>query len=586
MAASRSRLIDGLTFIAVLCFVLAGVALVQQVQSLAEASGWVAHTREVLQTMDRAMLGIREAEATQRGLLLTGETMFNQAYRHAETETRQEMAVLRKLTADNPRQQANLAEMAPEVERRLDLLRANFDLHNEGRPPNVQTVDAGLASMQRLSGHMQQVRAEEERLLAERLRTTEDAKRGLQLTAIGTAVLGLLLLLGLRTVATRDRNRLIAARARGEATQQRLQAIVDGAPAMIYLKDSDGRYQLVNRAAVVRLGRTPEEVLGKTDEELFGAAVAKGLATNDAIVWRERRDCVFAEDIPFEGRQRHFRADKFLLPSRDGQPDGLLCGISTDITDLLDAQGAVRHANEVLEERVQSRTNDLADANAELQAFAHTVAHDLRAPLRNIQGFAEALREDEAEHLSAEGQLYASRISLGVARMDQLITDLLEYSRLGRARVQAQPVQLASAVEQVLAQLAGEIASAHASVRVDQDLPAVLAHPSTLVQVLANLVGNAVKFVAPGRQPEVHVHAQVQGGRVRLLVDDNGIGIAPQHRERVFQVFERLHGQEKFPGTGIGLAIVRRGIERMGGTVAIENSPAGGTRFVLDLPVC
>jgi signal transduction histidine kinase len=132
--------------------------------------------------------------------------------------------------------------------------------------------------------------------------------------------------------------------------------------------------------------------------------------------------------------------------------------------------------------------------------------------------------------------------------------------------------------------MSAEINAAGALVHVADALPPVLAHRSTLVQVLANLLGNAIKFVESGQVPQVSVGAERHDRRVRITVEDNGIGIAPAHRERIFQVFERLHGQERYPGTGIGLAIVRRGVERMGGSVAVEDGPGGGTRFVIELP--
>jgi PAS domain S-box-containing protein len=353
---------------------------------------------------------------------------------------------------------------------------------------------------------------------------------------------------------------------------------------LIYLKDRGGRYLLVNRATLHALGRDADQVIGREVAALFPPQDAASISANDAMVWRERREMTFAETVLVAGEVRHYRSEKFLLPGHHGEPESLLCGISTDITDLLAAQQAVRSANEALEARVQARTRDLEQANADLQAFAHTVAHDLRAPLRNVQGFAEALREDEGERLSPDGRLFTERISVGVVRMDQLITDLLEYSRLGRAELRLERVELAPAVQEVLHQVASDIERTGAAVEVPSSLPAVLAHRSTLVQVLANLVGNALKFVEQPEVPRVRIGAERDGAVVRIWVQDNGIGIAPEHQDRVFRVFERLHGSERYPGTGIGLAIVRRGIGRMGGTVALDSMPGRGSRFTLGLP--
>jgi signal transduction histidine kinase len=248
------------------------------------------------------------------------------------------------------------------------------------------------------------------------------------------------------------------------------------------------------------------------------------------------------------------------------------------------AYGKLAEEAASLEERVQARTLELADANAALQGYAHTIAHDLRAPLRNVQGFADALLEDEADRLSAEGVDYVRRISTGALRLDRMITDLLAYSRLDRQRLSLRPTELGDLLRQVLEDLGPEIESSGATVTVEPSLPAVVAHAATLRQALVNLIGNALKFVAPGQRPQVSVRGRRTGTRVRLDIVDQGIGIAPEHQERIFAVFERLHGQESYPGSGIGLAIVRKALERMNGSVRLHSAEGAGSTFTLELP--
>ncbi|HEY8608005.1 MAG TPA: CHASE3 domain-containing protein [Noviherbaspirillum sp.] len=242
-------------------------------------------------------------------------------------------------------------------------------------------------------------------------------------------------------------------------------------------------------------------------------------------------------------------------------------------------------ANQMLEQRVQERTEQITEANAELQGFAHTVAHDLRAPLRNVEGFAAALLEDESERLSEEGKLFTSRIQAAVARMDRLITDLLAYSHLSRSELQLRQVDVGRVMQTVQRDLEAQINETGARITIEEPMPRVWANEGMLVQVLANLLSNALKFVAPGKHPQVHISTVAVSGKARILIADNGIGIDPVHRERIFRVFERLHGQEQYPGTGIGLAIVKKAIERMGGTVEVDNVLEGGTRFAIELPV-
>lgn len=236
-----------------------------------------------------------------------------------------------------------------------------------------------------------------------------------------------------------------------------------------------------------------------------------------------------------------------------------------------------------LEQRVAERTADLAATNQELEAFSYSVSHDLRAPLRAMQGFAQALEEDYGAKLGSTGMDYIQRIVTSAQRMDTLIQDLLAYSQLARADIQLKPASLAAAVKEALAQLSGEIKKSGAQIMVAPSLPEVMGHAPTLVQIISNLLGNAIKFVHTGTRPSVSVWTEEHGERVRLWVEDNGIGISPAHQERIFRVFERLHGVETYPGTGIGLAIVHKGAERMGGKAGVESTSGKGSRFWVEL---
>jgi PAS domain S-box-containing protein len=236
-----------------------------------------------------------------------------------------------------------------------------------------------------------------------------------------------------------------------------------------------------------------------------------------------------------------------------------------------------------LEQRVAERTADLEATNQELEAFSYSVSHDLRAPLRAMQGFAQALEEDYGEKLGPTGRDYVQRIVAAAQRMDALIQDLLAYSQLTRAEMQLKPVSLAAAIKEALAQLNGEIKQSGAQIMVAPHLPEAIGHLPTLVQIISNLLGNAIKFVPSGTIPNVNVWAEERDGRVRLWVEDNGIGISPEHQARIFRVFERLHGVETYPGTGIGLAIVHKGAERMNGEAGVEAKVGKGSRFWVEL---
>jgi PAS domain S-box-containing protein len=272
---------------------------------------------------------------------------------------------------------------------------------------------------------------------------------------------------------------------------------------------------------------------------------------------------------------------------------GALLPISLTVSPIRDRNGRVIGASKIardltalrayadrLEAQVAERTAELQTANAQLEAFAYSVSHDLRAPLRGMQGLAQALLEDYGAKLDAVGQDYARRIVQEAGLLDRLIQDLLGYSRLTRIEVSLEDVDLAEVVSAATHSLREEIAAAAARVDVGR-LPVVRGTRSILLQIVTNLLSNAVKF--GGVRPVVRVWADVASDTVRLWVEDHGIGISPQHHERIFRAFERLHGTEAYPGTGIGLAIVRRGAERIGGRAGVESDEGRGSRFWVEL---
>ena len=243
----------------------------------------------------------------------------------------------------------------------------------------------------------------------------------------------------------------------------------------------------------------------------------------------------------------------------------------------------VHGAQTRLEDQVRERTSTLEERNEELEAFAYSISHDLRAPLRTMQGFSEALLEDFGDKLDPAGRDYAERIVAGSRRMDELIRDLLAFSRVSRGELQLMPVALRPVADTVVAELEAVLRARGATVRVADSLPVVHGHAGTLSQVFSNLLGNAIKFVPENRPPVIEIATDRRNGMARVWVIDNGIGIASEHRDRIFRVFERLHSTEEYPGTGIGLAIVRKAVERMGGKVGVDSTLGQGSRFWIEL---
>jgi two-component system, sensor histidine kinase and response regulator len=239
----------------------------------------------------------------------------------------------------------------------------------------------------------------------------------------------------------------------------------------------------------------------------------------------------------------------------------------------------IRALNAELEKRVE----DLTEINQQLERFTYSIAHDLRAPLRAMEGFASMIAEDYGDRIEEEGLELTGRIMRASSRLDRLISDLLEYSRLSRTQVALEHVELDSLVSGLLHDFDHAIREKQAKVRADIPPVKVLAHPHTLTQIVHNLLENALKFHRPGQPVCVRLGIEHISSCVRFYVEDNGIGIDPEHQERIFGIFERLHGGDLFPGTGIGLAIVRKGAERMGCEMGMQSTPGQGSRFWIDL---
>jgi signal transduction histidine kinase/PAS domain-containing protein len=250
------------------------------------------------------------------------------------------------------------------------------------------------------------------------------------------------------------------------------------------------------------------------------------------------------------------------------------------------AEAEVRELNATLEGRVRERTEELEAALRELDEFAYTVAHDLRAPLRAISGFSDLLMEDYAgKPLDEHGREMAHRISQAGRRMDSLIMSLLEYSRLSREPIEVGTVDLDKCLTAALVAVSPDIASRRAEVIVERPLGHVLGNASLLEKSLKHLLANALKFTPRDQTPRIRVRTEKTEKVVRLSVSDRGIGIDPKYRERIFGIFQRLNRSEDSPGIGIGLPVVRRSVERMGGRVGVEAEPGGGSRFWMELRV-
>jgi two-component system sensor histidine kinase/response regulator len=258
---------------------------------------------------------------------------------------------------------------------------------------------------------------------------------------------------------------------------------------------------------------------------------------------------------------------------------------SPGAAEVLHAKVSVLVELHLKNQRLRDLANDLKANNAQLEKFCYAIAHDLRAPLRALQSFAQILLAEHADELKGEGKDYLNRINISAARMDTLTADLLCYSRVQRTIVQLETFDLEATVKDALAFLADEIHLIGPVISVPKELPQVTADKQVLTHVLINLIGNAIRFIEEGKRPEVRLFTVTQEKTLRVCVQDNGLGIEPEYHEKVFDIFERLNDNKNVEGSGVGLAIVKTGIEQLGGKVGVESELGKGSTFWFELPI-
>lgn len=373
--------------------------------------------------------------------------------------------------------------------------------------------------------------------------------------------------------------------ARGQS-EGRLRTLLDTIPDLVWLKALDGTFLVCNPRFEQLVGRTEAEVVGRREQDLFPPAVAGPRRASERSVIAAGGKAVLSEEwftFASDGRRRLFEIIETPVCDARGRPLGVL-GIAREITERKRYEDEIRQLNAELEGRVESRTAELAAINKELETFTYSVSHDLKAPLRGIDGYSRLLLEDHAAQLDEEGRLFLGNVRRGVEQMGQLIEDLLAYSRMERRGLRGVPLDLALQVAGVLAEREQDLAARGATVETALAGLVVVADRDGLAVILRNLLDNALKFAAPGRAPRIQIAGRADEKSIILSVEDNGVGFDMQFHDRIFEIFQRLQRAEDYPGTGVGLAIVRKAAQRMGGRVWAEGRPGVGATFHVELP--
>lgn len=363
-------------------------------------------------------------------------------------------------------------------------------------------------------------------------------------------------------------------------SQMHLQAAaLEAAANGIVLTDREGKILWANPAFSRMTGYSVQEAIGQTPSVLKSGqhdaafyenmwkVVLRGEVWHDELVNRRKDGSLYTEEMT-------------ITPVPDGNGGiGHFIAIKLDVTDRQRAQAQLRAAKEAAEHSAQ----ELARSNRDLEQYAYISSHDLQEPLRMVSNFVQLLRKRYDSQLDDQARQYIQYAYDGSIQMQQLVNDLLAYSRVNRAELNAQTVSAAACLETAVRNLSLTLAESRAAVTHDP-LPMVKADPLQLTQLFQNLLGNAVKFHKEGQPACVHVSAREQDGETVFAVRDEGVGIDPKYHEKVFVIFQRLHARGQYPGTGIGLAICKRIVERHRGRIWLESQPGAGTTVFFSLP--
>ncbi len=417
--------------------------------------------------------------------------------------------------------------------------------------------------------------------------------------ALDTRTNSLLLLQGFITIlgftslsfsaATAERNfhRRSALEKADELAMERtlLRAIIDIIPDAIYTKDTELKKTLANPADLKNMHVESEaDVIGKDDMELHPKQLAEKFMEDDRYVISTGKPVIDREEFVIDenGEIVWLLTSKLPLRNEKGEITGLL-GIGKNVTESVKSRDEIKTLNAELEKRVEERTAQLEAKNKELEAFSYSVSHDLRAPLRHISGYVDLLNKKFRAELPDKGRHYLDTITEASRQMGELIDDLLQFSRTGRAEMRLARYEMKALVEEVITAIKRSEPDRNINWKISP-LPAIVCDQPLMRQVWVNLLSNAVKFTGKNEVAEIEIGCFEGDGEITFYVRDNGVGFDMQYATKLFGVFQRLHSKEEFDGTGIGLANVQRIVLRHDGSVRAESEKDKGATFYFTIP--
>ncbi|MGA2526802.1 MAG: PAS domain-containing protein [Smithellaceae bacterium] len=368
-----------------------------------------------------------------------------------------------------------------------------------------------------------------------------------------------------------------------EKEREELKLIIDSSPIIVFYKDREGRFIRINKTFAEVLDRPEENFVGKTVFDLYSPRTAQNMADNDQDVFQSRRPKLnIVEQYESASGTRWAQTDKIPILDKDGMPIGLI-GFAQDITERKLAEKEIKRLNEELEQRVIERTTQMEAINKELETFSYSVSHDLRAPLRSIDGFSHALLQDYQGKLDATGKNYLERICKATQHMGDLIDDLLKLSRVTQSEFNYQSIDLSKMVQSISDTFQKNNPNNNVKMTIQKGI-VIQGDPHSMQIALTNLIDNAWKFTGKQKHPRIEFGATLKENEKIFFIRDNGVGFDMSYVGKLFGAFQRLHTMDEFVGTGIGLATVQRIIRRHGGKIWAEGKVGKGATFYFTLP--
>jgi PAS domain S-box-containing protein len=587
----RHRLLTTILLL-VAVILLVTVVLTALVTKLFNEIHWSTHSSQVIIQAHLSEKLTIDLETGLRGYLLTGDSVFLEPYHTARIQLPPLMEDLARLVSDSSAQGNQLEKIRQTQEDWLHDAEAALQASRAGSPnPDVATARNRKATMDQLRSQFQEFIATESQLGYQRYQQVQHSQKifvrlGL-LLAVGVLV-GLAYSIRRQFYGLSDDYAKVVDNLGRQTEELRVQkelfqVTLDSIGDCVMATDPQGKITFMNPEAEKMTGWKLAEAKGQSLETAFRiiheetrgpveSPVTKVLRENK-VVGLANHTILLSKD----GTEHAI--DDSAAPIRDTA--GHILGVVLvfhDATELRAAATQLKNYSIKLEKDVAERTQSLQQTVGEMEAFSYTVSHDLRSPLRAMQGYAKVLLEDYEDKLDEEGVFFLQRIKNASERLDHLIQDLLAYTRVAKEHAPLQPVDLDKLTREIVDQYPS-FQAPHAAITIEGPLLPVQGRELLITQIISNLLSNATRFVPSGTTPQIRLWTEARGDMVRLWVEDNGIGIAPENFERIFKIFEQVNDQKMYGGTGIGLAIVKKAALTMGGNLGVESVVGQGSRF-------